>query len=176
GYGGSCFPKDTLSAAHFARDLGIDFEIVEAAIRANTRQREHVTNKVRTALGGDVKGKTVSLLGLSFKPETDDVRDSPAIAIARTLVAEGATVRAFDPQAMNEAARAIPELVLCKDVYETCEGGDVLVIATEWNQFRMLDFARVKDLLNEPIMVDLRNIYRADAMKSAGFSYLSVGR
>jgi UDPglucose 6-dehydrogenase len=176
GYGGSCFPKDTLSAAHFARDLGIDFEIVEAAIRANTRQREHVTNKVRTALGGDVKGKTVSLLGLSFKPETDDVRDSPAIAIARTLVAEGATVRAFDPQAMNEAARAIPELVLCKDVYETCEGGDVLVIATEWNQFRMLDFARVKDLLNEPIMVDLRNIYRADAMNSAGFSYLSVGR
>jgi UDPglucose 6-dehydrogenase len=176
GYGGSCFPKDTLSAVHFARDLGIDFEIVEAAIRANTRQREHVTNKVRTALGGDVKGKTVSLLGLSFKPETDDVRDSPAIAIARSLVAEGATVRAFDPQAMNEAARAIPELVLCKDVYETCEGGDVLVIATEWNQFRMLDFARVKDLLNEPIMVDLRNIYRADAMNSAGFSYLSVGR
>jgi UDPglucose 6-dehydrogenase len=176
GYGGSCFPKDTLSAAHFARDLGIDFEIVEAAIRANTRQREHVTNKVRTALGGDVKGKTVSLLGLSFKPETDDVRDSPAIAIARTLVAEGATVRAFDPQAMNEAARAIPELVLCKDVYEACEGGDVLVIATEWNQFRMLDFARVKDLLNEPIMVDLRNIYRSDAMNSAGFSYLSVGR
>ncbi|MCP4035811.1 MAG: UDP-glucose/GDP-mannose dehydrogenase family protein [bacterium] len=176
GYGGSCFPKDTLSAAHFARDLGLEFEIVEAAIRANKRQREHVTQKVRDALGGEVAGKTISLLGLSFKPETDDVRDSPAIDIARSLLAEGATVRAFDPQAMVEAGECIPDLVLCKDVYEACEGGDVLVIATEWNQFRMLDLARVKSLLCEPVMVDLRNIYRADAMVAEGFDYMSVGR
>lgn len=176
GYGGSCFPKDTLSAAHFARDLGIDFEIVEAAIRANNRQRTHATDKVRAALGGDLNGKTVSLLGLSFKPETDDVRDSPAIDIARVLVAEGATVRAYDPQAMHEAGHVIPELVLCKDAYEACDGGDALVIATEWNQFRMLDLARVKALLTEPIMVDLRNIYRADALGAAGFNYTSVGR
>jgi len=176
GYGGSCFPKDTLSAAHFARDLGLDFEIVEAAIRANNRQREHVTEKVRIALGGDVSGKTVSLLGLSFKPETDDVRDSAAIEIARSLVAEGATVRAFDPQAMHEAGEIISELVLCKDAYEACQGGDALVIATEWNQFRMLDLARVKELLNEPILVDLRNIYRADAVCAEGFDYAGVGR
>jgi len=176
GYGGSCFPKDTHSAAHFARDLGVEFEVVEAAIRANARQREHVTEKVRVALGGSVAGKTIALLGLSFKPETDDVRDSPAIDIARVLMGEGATIRAFDPQAMVEAGENLPQLVLCKDAYEACQDADVLVIATEWNQFRMLDFARIKALLSEPVMVDLRNIYRADAMRSEGFDYVSVGR
>ncbi len=176
GFGGSCFPKDTLSAAHFAREVGVEFEIVEAAIRANARQREHVTQTVRSALEGDVAGKTITLLGLSFKPETDDVRDSPAIDIARKLLEEGATVRAFDPQAMVGAGECLPGLVLCKDVYEACEGGDVLVIATEWNQFRMLDLARAKSLLNEPIMVDLRNIYHEDVLRAEGFNYVSVGR
>jgi UDPglucose 6-dehydrogenase len=176
GYGGSCFPKDTLSAAHFARDLGIEFEIVEAAIRANKRQRDHVTQKVREALGEDLNTKSIAMLGLSFKPETDDVRDSPAIDIARALIAEGVSVRAFDPQAMVEAGRAVPELILCKDVYEACRGADALVIVTEWNQFRMLDLARIKGLLNEPNMVDLRNIYLADAMRAEGFNYVSVGR
>jgi UDPglucose 6-dehydrogenase len=176
GYGGSCFPKDTHSAAHFARDLGVNFEVVEAAIRANARQREHAAEKIRVALGGAAAGKTIALLGLSFKPETDDVRDSPALDIARTLVEEGATVRAYDPQAMVEAGESLPELVLCKDAYEACQNADVLAIATEWNQFRMLDFARVKSLLNEPIMVDLRNIYRAESMRAEGFEYVSVGR
>lgn len=176
GYGGSCFPKDTQSAAHFARDLGVDFEIVEAAIRVNARQRDHATQKVRAALGGSAAGKTVALLGLSFKPETDDIRDSPAVDIARRLVAEDATIRAFDPQAMVGAGESLPQLVLCKDAYEACRGADVLVIATEWNQFRMLDFARIKSLLNEPIMVDLRNIYREDTMRAEGFEYSSVGR
>ncbi len=176
GYGGSCFPKDTLSAAHFARELGVDFEIVEATIRANKRQRDHVTQKIRAALGGSVAGKTISFLGLSFKPETDDVRDSPAIEIARNLVEDGATIRAFDPQAMAEAGEVIPQLVLCKDAYEACEGGDALVIATEWNQFRMLDLPRVKEKLAEALMIDLRNIYRADALTAAGFEYVSVGR
>ncbi len=176
GYGGSCFPKDTLSAAHFARELGVDFEIVEATIRANQRQRDHVTQKIRTALGGSVEGKTIAFLGLSFKPETDDVRDSPAIEISQNLVAEGATIRAYDPQAMVEAGEVIPELVLCKDAYEACEGGDALVIATEWNQFRMLDLPRVKQLLSEPLMVDLRNIYRSDTLMAEGFDYVSVGR
>lgn len=176
GYGGSCFPKDTLSAAHFARNLGIDFEIVEAAIRVNKRQRDHVTQKVRDVLGDALGGKSIALLGLSFKPETDDVRDSPAIDIARSLIADGVAVRAFDPQAMLEAGRAIPELILCKDPYEACRGADALVIVTEWNQFRMLDLARIKSLLNEPNMVDLRNIYRADAMRAEGFNYVSVGR
>ncbi|MDP6981335.1 MAG: UDP-glucose/GDP-mannose dehydrogenase family protein [Myxococcota bacterium] len=176
GYGGSCFPKDTLSAAHFARELGVDFEIVEATIRANQRQREHVTQKIRAALGGLVQGKTVALLGLSFKPETDDVRDSPAMEIAQSLVADGATIRAYDPQAMVEAGEVIPDLVMCKDAYEACEGGDALVIATEWNQFRMLDLPRVKELLCEPLMIDLRNIYRAEALAAEGFEYVSVGR
>ena len=176
GYGGSCFPKDTLSAAHFARDLGMNFEIVEAAIRANDRQRDHATQKVRQVLGENCAGKSIALLGLSFKPETDDVRDSPAIYIARSLINEGVVVRAFDPQAMVEAGKALPELVLCKDAYEACQGADALVIVTEWNQFRMLDLTRIKSLLNKPNMVDLRNIYRADAMQAEGFNYVSVGR
>jgi UDPglucose 6-dehydrogenase len=176
GYGGSCFPKDTLSAAHFARELGNDFEIVEAAIRANQRQREHVINKVRDGVGGQVAGKCIGVLGLSFKPETDDCRESPAMDIVTALLDEGARVQAFDPQAMKEAGELEPRLTICKDPYETCSGADALVIATEWNQFRMLDLGRIKDLLSEPIMIDLRNIYRKDAMKEAGFRYSSVGR
>ena len=176
GYGGSCFPKDTLSAAFFARELGSNFEIVEATIRANARQREHVLGKVRTALGGDFANKTVALLGLSFKPETDDVRDSPALEIGKSMLEGGAKVRGYDPQAMAEAGELLPALVLCKDAYEACEGADVLVIATEWNQFRMLDLERVKSLLNDSIMIDLRNIYDKDFLSSAGFEYVSVGR
>lgn len=124
GYGGSCFPKDTLSAAHFARDLGINFEIVEAAIRVNKRQRDHVTQKVRDVLGGDLVGKSIALLGLSFKPETNDVRDSPAIDIARSLLADGVAVRAYDPQAMLEAGRAVPELVLWGLPLPIARGGE----------------------------------------------------
>ncbi len=176
GYGGSCFPKDTLSAAHFARELGNDFEIVEAAIRANQRQRRHVIGKIREGVGGQLSGKCIGVLGLSFKPETDDCRESPAMDIVSAMLDDGARVQAFDPQAMTEAEELEPRLTICKDPYETCTGADALVIATEWNQFRMLDLARVKELLSEPIMIDLRNIYRKDAMKEAGFRYSSVGR
>jgi UDPglucose 6-dehydrogenase len=176
GYGGSCFPKDTLSAAHFAREVGVKFEIVEASIRVNQRQREHALEKIRTALSGQLEGRTVALLGISFKPETDDIRDSPAADIAKRLLDEGARVRAFDPQAMAHAAREMPELILCKDPYEACKGADVLVIATEWNQFRMLDMERIKSLLEEPILVDLRNIYRSESMRGTGLQYWSVGR
>jgi UDPglucose 6-dehydrogenase len=176
GYGGSCFPKDTQSAAYFAKEFGSRFEIVEATIRANARQRVHVFEKVKAALDGDFQNKTVALLGLSFKPETDDVRDSPALEIATSMLEAGAVVRAFDPQAMAEAGRLLPELVLCKDPYEACQDADALVIVTEWNQFRMLDLARVKSLLNEPILVDLRNIYHQDNLSAEGFQYSSVGR
>jgi UDPglucose 6-dehydrogenase len=176
GYGGSCFPKDTLSAAHFAREAGVAFEIVEAAIRANERQRDYALEKIRSALSGRLEGRTVALLGLSFKPETDDIRESPAVDIAKRLLNEGAQVRAFDPQAMTQAAREMPDLILCKDAYEACKGADVLVIATEWNQFRMLDLERIKSLLEQPILVDLRNIYRNESMRDAGLEYWSVGR
>jgi len=176
GYGGSCFPKDTLSAAHFAKELGSEFQIVEATIRANARQREHAIRKIEAALDGDLAGKSIALLGLSFKPETDDVRESPAMDIAAALLEKGARVRAFDPQAMHEAEKELPELTLTKDSYEACEGADALVIATEWNQFRMLDLERMKRLLSTPLMIDLRNIYRPDSVQDAGFKYVSVGR
>jgi len=176
GFGGSCFPKDTRSAAHFAREAGERLEIVEAVIRVNQRQRERMVDKIKAAVGGDLSGKTIAVLGLSFKPETDDMRDAPSVDIIRGLLALGASVRAFDPVAMPPAARLLPEVTFTKDAYQACEGGDALVIITEWNQFRMLDFERVKSQLNRPLVVDLRNVYRPDQMQEAGFEYVSVGR
>jgi UDPglucose 6-dehydrogenase len=176
GFGGSCFPKDTLSAARFARDVGHEFSIVEASIAVNERQRLRMVDKIVTALDGEVTGKTVAVLGLAFKPETDDIREAPAIDIIRGLLERGASIRAYDPAAMAEAGRLIPELELCKDAYEACAGADLLVIVTEWNEFRMLDLPRVKELLAEPRMVDLRNIYKSQQMKDEGFLYWGVGR
>ncbi|MHA7836718.1 MAG: UDP-glucose dehydrogenase family protein [bacterium] len=176
GFGGSCFPKDTLSAVHFARGLGLELSIVEAAIAANTRQRLRMIDKIVGALDGEIEGRSIAVLGLAFKPETDDMREAPSVDIIRGLLERGATIRAFDPAAMAEAGRMIPEMTLCKDAYEACDGADALVIVTEWNQFRMLDLGRVKDRLGEPRMIDLRNIYDAERMKEAGFLYWSVGR
>jgi len=176
GFGGACFPKDTRSAAHFAREAGERLEIVEAVIRVNERQRERAVDKIARALGGELRAKTVALLGLSFKPETDDLREAPALEIARRLLAGGAAVRAFDPVAMANAARELPAITLCKNEYEACENANALVLVTEWNQFRMLDLARVRGLLREPIVVDLRNVYDPVAMRAAGFRYECVGR
>jgi UDPglucose 6-dehydrogenase len=176
GYGGSCFPKDTLSAVHFAREHNGAFEIVEAAIRANERQRRYALEKVVAACDGDVDGMTIAVLGLSFKPETDDVRESPALDIIIGLQERGARVRAYDPQAMSEAGRLLSDVDLCKDAYEACDAADVLVIVTEWNQFRMLDLDRIKALMNEPRLVDLRNIYDPATMVRQGFVYSSIGR
>ncbi len=176
GYGGSCFPKDTLSAAFFARELGIDFKIVEATIEVNARQRERMVDKIVDALSGDVSGKRIGILGLSFKPETDDVRDAPSSVIIEGLLARGADLRAYDPAAMKEMGERFPQMTLCKDAYEVCDGADALVIVTEWNEFRMLDLGRVKQLLSEPILIDLRNIYDPPGMRAAGFHYVSVGR
>jgi UDPglucose 6-dehydrogenase len=175
GYGGSCFPKDTLSAAHFARELGSRFEIVEAAIRANQRQREYAIDKVIAACDGDVAGKIVGVLGLSFKPETDDIRESPAVDVIRGLLERGAQVRAFDPQAMEEARKVLPEITICEDSYDAADGADVLVIVTEWNQFRMLDLERIKQKLSQPKLVDMRNVYEPDAIRRAGFEYWGIG-
>jgi UDPglucose 6-dehydrogenase len=175
GYGGSCFPKDTLSAAHFARELGSRFEIVEAAIRANERQREYAIGKVIAACDGDVAGKTVGVLGLSFKPETDDIRESPAVDVIRGLLGLGAQVRAFDPQAMEEARKVLPEITICEDSYDAADGADVLVIVTEWNQFRMLDLERIKHRMSQPKLVDMRNVYDPETIRRVGFEYWGIG-
>ena len=176
GYGGSCFPKDTLSAAHFARDLGHNFSIVEAAISVNERQKQRMVDKIIAALDGEVAGKSVGVLGLSFKPETDDIREAPALHIVSELLGRGATVRAYDPAAMGPAGRELPGMALCKDAYEVADGADVLVLVTEWNEFRMLDLERLNQAMSEPRMVDLRNIYSSNKVKAAGFLYWGVGR
>ncbi|HIF98606.1 MAG TPA: UDP-glucose/GDP-mannose dehydrogenase family protein [Myxococcales bacterium] len=176
GYGGSCFPKDTRAAAHTVRELGRKFEIVEAAMRANGRQLDYATGKIASACDGQLKGKVVGLLGLSFKPETDDVRESPSLAIIRALLKEGAQIRAFDPRAMDPASRELPELVLCEDAYDASDGADVLVIVTEWNEFRALDLRRIKELLRQPKLVDLRNIYNPQTVRESGIEYWGIGR
>ncbi|MEE8164801.1 MAG: UDP binding domain-containing protein, partial [Myxococcota bacterium] len=156
--------------------LGHEFSIVEASIAVNRRQRLRMVDKIVAALDGDVAGKIVGILGLAFKPQTDDIREAPAIDIIRGLLDRGAAIQAYDPAAMAEAGRMIPEMQLCKDAYEACVDTDVVVIVTEWNEFRMLDLIRVKELVAEPRLVDLRNIYHADRMKEAGFLYWGVGR
>jgi UDPglucose 6-dehydrogenase len=176
GFGGSCFPKDTRSIAHFAREVGQELEIVESVIRVNERQRERMVEKIVDALDGDIDGRTIGVLGLSFKPETDDMRDAPALDIIRGLEKRGARIRAYDPQAMREASKLLPDLATCDDAYEACSGADALVLVTEWNQFRMLDLARIKSLLRQPVIVDLRNIYEPGPMREAGFRYFCVGR
>jgi UDPglucose 6-dehydrogenase len=176
GFGGSCFPKDTRSLARFARERGGSFEIVEAVIRVNERQRSRMVDKLVDVLDGSVHGKTIAVLGLSFKPETDDIREAPALDIIRVLRERGAEIRAFDPAAMSVARRELPGVTLCDDSYSACDGADALAIVTEWNEFRMLDLDRVKQLLRRPVIVDLRNIYDPAAMRRAGFVYTSVGR
>jgi len=176
GFGGSCFPKDTRSVAHFAREVGEGFEIVEAVVRVNDRQRRRMVEKIVGALGGDVQGKTVAVLGLSFKPQTDDMRESPAVDIVNGLIAEGAKVRAHDPAAMDECRGLWDDVDFTDDPYQAAEGADALVIVTEWNQFRALDLDRLLELLRRPLIVDLRNIYDPVRMEAAGFEYVSVGR
>jgi UDPglucose 6-dehydrogenase len=176
GFGGSCFPKDTRSVAHFAREVGQELAIVESVIRVNERQRERMVEKIVEALDGDIDGRTIGVLGLSFKPETDDMRDAPAVDIIRGLEKRGARIRAYDPQAMGEASKLLPDLATCDDAYEACSGADALVLVTEWNQFRMLDLARIKSLLRQPVIIDLRNIYEPGPMREAGFRYFCVGR
>ena len=176
GFGGSCFPKDTRSIAHFAREVDQELEIIESVIRVNERQRDRMIEKIVDALDGDIDGRTIGILGLSFKPETDDMRDAPSVDIIRGLEKKGARIRAYDPQAMREASKLLPDLATCDNAYEACTGADALVLVTEWNQFRMLDLARIKSLLRQPVIVDLRNIYEPGPMREAGFRYFCVGR
>ncbi|WP_447978183.1 UDP-glucose dehydrogenase family protein [Candidatus Nitrospira bockiana] len=175
GFGGSCFPKDVSALIQTAEEAGCHMEIARATARANERQRELMIDKIQGALGG-VAGKTVGLLGLSFKPNTNDLRESPALTIAARLIAEGCAVRAYDPAALEEATRLVPGLIPCADPYEVARGADALVLVTEWNQFRNLELPRIKESLKQPIFVDLRNVYEPARMAASGFHYFSVGR
>jgi UDPglucose 6-dehydrogenase len=174
GYGGSCFPKDTLALLKTAQEYGAPTKIIEAVVAVNDARKKAMGVKIENAFGG-LKGKTVAVLGLTFKPNTDDMRDAPALDIVPYLQAKGAVIKAFDPEGAKEAKTRL-KLDLCKDAYDAMEGADGVVILTEWNQFRALDLEKVKKLLKNPIMVDLRNIYRPAMMKEAGFEYTSVGR
>jgi UDPglucose 6-dehydrogenase len=176
GYGGSCFPKDTLALVKTAQDYGAPLKIVETVVAVNEARKHAMADRVVAALGGTVKGKTVAALGLTFKPNTDDMRDSPSLGILPALQKAGATIRAFDPEGMAEAKKLMPDLTYCRDAYECMTGADALVIITEWNEFRALDLARVKSLLRQPILIDLRNVYSPVEMAEAGFRYSSVGR
>jgi UDPglucose 6-dehydrogenase len=177
GYGGSCFPKDTKALTEIARSAGRPFEIVETVVAVNERVKLRMVDKIRAACGGTVAGLTIGVLGLSFKPETDDMREAPSIPILDALIADGAKVRAFDPVAIDNAREVLPAgVVYCKDSYDAAAGADCLVILTEWNQFRSLDLERLRRALRRPLVVDLRNVYEPERMRDAGFAYESVGR
>ncbi|MAY19045.1 MAG: UDP-glucose 6-dehydrogenase [Erythrobacteraceae bacterium] len=178
GYGGSCFPKDTLALLKTAEDYDSPTRIIEAVVKVNESRKRAMGRKVLEALGGAdaARGKKAALLGLTFKPNTDDMRDSPAIAVAQTLTDAGVDVSAYDPEGMELAKPLMPDVTMCSDPYAAIEGADVTVIVTEWDAFRALDLSRVKELANAPVMVDLRNVYKPDDMSTAGFDYTSVGR
>ena len=176
GYGGSCFPKDTIALLQTAEDYGAPQRIVQAVVAVNDMRKQAMGDKVIEACGGSVSGKTIAVLGLTFKPNTDDMRESPAISIIKKLQAAGATVRAYDPEGMEQARNDLPDITYCSGAYDTMTDADALVFITEWDAFRALDLARVKSLLKTPILVDLRNIYPRHVAEAAGFAYTAVGR
>ena len=176
GFGGSCFPKDAAAFTHIAKEAGAPCGIVETVLRSNTARKAMMTDKIVQACGGSVAGKTVAVLGVTFKPNTDDVRESPSLVILPDLLKQGATVRAFDPAGMDEARHALDGVNWCRDSYDAMADADALVILTEWNEFRALDLARVKGLMKTPLIVDLRNIYKPAEVAAAGLRYVSVGR
>jgi len=176
GYGGSCFPKDTLALIKTAQDHDAPVRIVETVAQVNDQRKRAMGRKVITAMGGDARGKRVAILGLTFKPNTDDMRDSPAIAIIQTLQDAGASVVAFDPEGVEQARMVLPDIEYASGAYEAIEGADAMVLVTEWNAFRGLDLGRVKSLLKEPVVVDLRNVYRPEEMARHGLHYSGIGR
>jgi UDPglucose 6-dehydrogenase len=176
GYGGSCFPKDTLALVNTARDAGSPLKIIETVVDINNKRKLSMADRVVAACDGSIKGKTVAILGVTFKPNTDDMRDSPSLYILPALQKAGASIRAYDPEGMDEACEILDNVEWCGDSYEAMQGADVLVIITEWNAFRGLDFERVKSLLRNPVLVDLRNIYNPDDMAAAGIDYHCLGR
>jgi UDPglucose 6-dehydrogenase len=175
GYGGSCFPKDTVAFVHAARDAESPVSLIEAVIAANTRRKARMAVKVIKALGGSAAGKRIAMLGLTFKPNTDDMREAPSLDIIPSLQQAGATVAAYDPQGQRTARALLPNVEFASDVYSCVTGAHAVVIVTEWEMFRALDLIRVRSLLAEPNMIDLRNIYRAREMRAMGFAYTGVG-
>ncbi|MDR6851823.1 UDPglucose 6-dehydrogenase [Sphingomonas sp. BE123] len=176
GYGGSCFPKDTLALLKTADDNETPLRIVEATVQVNDQRKRAMGRKVIKAMGGDVRGKTVAILGLTFKPNTDDMRDAPSLAVIQTLQDAGAAVRAYDPEGVEQARPLVKDVEFCASPYAAAEGADALVIVTEWDEFRALDLNRMKKLLNQPLLVDLRNIYPETEAANAGFTLVGVGR
>lgn len=176
GYGGSCFPKDTLALTKTANDHGSPVRIIDTVVEVNAARKKAMAEKVIAAMGGDVSGKTIGVLGLAFKPNTDDMRDAPSLDIVPALIAAGAIVKAYDPEAMEEASHMMDGIHFAKNPYEALDGADAMVIITEWDQFRALDLDRVKNTLAGNVVVDLRNIYEASDMVKRGFTYSSIGR
>ncbi|TWS98530.1 UDP-glucose/GDP-mannose dehydrogenase family protein [Reyranella sp. CPCC 100927] len=176
GYGGSCFPKDTLALAYTAREAGSPVTIVEQVIQVNTERKKRMAQRVVEACGGSVAGKTIGVLGLAFKPNTDDMRDAPSLDILPTLVTAGAKIQAYDPAAMGEAGRLLKGITFKDSAYDAAQGADCLVVLTEWTQFRALDPKRLKQLLRQPVVVDLRNVFNPVEMRDMGFAYECIGR
>jgi len=176
GYGGSCFPKDTLALVRTAQEYGSPARLVETVVQVNDTRKGAMAGRVLQACGGTVRGKTVAVLGVAFKPNTDDMRAAPSLAIVPALQDAGASVRAYDPAAMGEASSMLPGVQWCTDAYDTATGADVLVLITEWNEFRALDLSRLADIMKTKVMVDLRNVYRPADVRAAGFTYASIGR
>jgi UDPglucose 6-dehydrogenase len=176
GYGGSCFPKDTKALVKIARDAGAPVTIVETVVAANEARKHRMAERILAQLGPHPRGKTVAILGVTFKPNTDDMREAASLEIVPMLQKAGVAVRAFDPEGMGEAAKLLAGVTWCANAYEAMEGADVLAILTEWNEFRALDFARMKSLLKRPLMIDLRNVYEPDVMRAEGFDYHCIGR
>jgi UDPglucose 6-dehydrogenase len=176
GYGGSCFPKDTVALVKTAQDYNSPLRLIETTVAINDQRKRAMARKVARAVGADIRGKTIALLGLTFKPNTDDMRESPAISIVQGLQDGGAKVRAFDPEGMQAAREYLSDVAFGADPYEIADGADALVLVTEWDAFRALDFPRLRSLMREPLLVDLRNVYRRDRIARHGFRYVSVGR
>jgi UDPglucose 6-dehydrogenase len=176
GYGGSCFPKDTLALVRTAQQEGAPTKIVEAVVEINARRKKQMADRIIKACDGSVTGKTIAILGLTFKPNTDDMRDSPSLDIIPLLQENGAKIRAFDPAGMDEAKQHFTDVAFCEGPYHAMDGADAVVLVTEWDEFRALDSERMKELLKTPVFVDLRNVYRPAQMREKGFRYSSIGR
>ena len=176
GYGGSCFPKDTLALARTAQDAGSPLRLVETVVQINDRRKAAMAGRIMNACGGSVRGKVIGILGVSFKPNTDDMRDAPSLSIVPALQDAGATIRAFDPAAINEAKALLPGVEWCEDPYAVAAGAHAVVLLTEWNEFRGLDLGRLGGVMQDRTIVDLRNVYRPEAVRALGFQYSSIGR
>jgi UDPglucose 6-dehydrogenase len=177
GYGGSCFPKDTLALMRTAQDYGAPARLVETTVAVNDARKSAMAMRVIAACGGSVRGKTIAVLGLTFKPETDDMRDAPSLSIVARLAGDGAVIRAFDPEGMQQAKPMLPSSVTyCRDAFDAAQGADALVVITEWNEFRALSPIRLREAMRGRVLVDLRNVYDPIAVRQAGFDYHCVGR